>query len=380
MPDPADIGAVPFEESIRFFREKLRIPSEQWEDLRGRINAKAFTVAGATRAALLKDLQEAVASAVENGESIGQFRKRFDAVTQEHGWTYRGPRGWRTRVIYSTNLRTANMAGRWEQIQRVKDRRPFLMYLTVGDSRVRDEHRQWHRLVLRADDTWWDTHYPPNGWGCRCYIRTLSQRQLDREGLEVGSAPSVRRTERINTRTGEVLGEVPVGIDPGWDYNVGKEWLGPEAAFLNQLVQLSPVMAVPAVRQWLDGPGFREWMENPAGEAPVAVLDPAVASSLSANDTIVRFSAASMRKQKSQHPELTPEEYSLLPDVIGNGRAIQDTDQSVVFIRSVGRRRVAVVKVTTTRQATYLQSYRRADRDSEVRRLESRGTQIREET
>lgn len=379
MPEIASIGSVPFEESIRHLKQKLQIPTQFWEDLRGEIHAKAFTVAGATKAGLLNDLHQAVTAAVVDGESIGQFRKRFDAIVQEHGWSYKGERGWRTRVIYDTNLRTANMAGRWEQIERVKDRRPYLMYMTAGDSRVRDEHRQWHKLVLRADDAWWNTHYPPNGWGCRCYVRTLSERQLQREGLAAGEAPEITRTERVNTRTGEVFGEVPDGIDTGWDYNVGKAWLGPQEAFTNQLLQLPSMMARPALQQWLDGPGFEEWIGNAAGVIPVAVLDDAVVKALSASDPIVRLSAETMAKQLKAHPELTAEEYALLPDVIGNGRALQDGDQSVVFIRSDGRRRVAVVKVTKTRLATFLQSFRRANRDQEIRRLEARGREIRKE-
>ena len=379
MPDAADVGAVPFAESIRFLREKVHVPTERWDDLRGRVHAKAFTVAGATRAALLSDLHAAITHAIENGESIGSFRNRFDAIAEEHGWTYNGPRGWRTRVIYDTNLRTAHMAGRWEQIDRVRSTRPYLMYLTVGDERVRDEHRQWHELVLRSDDDWWDTHYPPNGWGCRCYVRTLSQRQLDREGRAVAAAPAIQRTERVNTRSGEILGEVPEGIDTGWDYNVGKAWLGPEQGFTAQLLQLPPLLAQPAVQQWLTTPALGRWLEQPEGDIPVAVLDGVLVGALGAGDPIVRLSADTMAKQLRQHPEMTAAEYAVLPDIVANGRALQDSDQSVVLIRSVGRRRVAVVKVTQSRKATFLASFRRLDRDRELARLESRGQLLREE-
>lgn len=220
-----EIGSVPFAEAIEFFRRKLNITTKRWDELLGAVHSKAFTVAGATQDALLDDLRADVQAAIDDGESIGQFRKRFDQSVEKHGWEYKGSRGWRTRIIYDTNMRSAHAAGRWEQIQRTKERRPYLEYLTVGDARVRPEHARWDSIILPIDDPFWDTHYPPNGWGCRCTVRTLNDRQLKRAGKTVGSAPKITTRERVNTSTGEVYGNVPDGIDTGWDYNVGKSWL-----------------------------------------------------------------------------------------------------------------------------------------------------------
>ena len=225
------VGPFPFREAIAFLRDKLDIPTEHWDDMRGEPHANGFTVAGATKIALLGDLHAAVNQAIEDGQSIGEFRKGFDKIIQEHGWTYRGKRGWRTRVIYDTNLRTAHAAGRWKQIvqsardQQARGETLYLQYLTVGDARVRPEHAQWHEIILPVDHPFWDTHYPPNGWGCRCIVRVLTERQLERQGLKSSKAPQIVRTERVNTRSGEVYGEVPEGIDVGWDYHVGKAWL-----------------------------------------------------------------------------------------------------------------------------------------------------------
>jgi uncharacterized protein with gpF-like domain len=33
-------------------------------------------------------------------------------------------------------------------------------------------------LILRADDPWWKTHYPPNGWGCQCTVHAVSLQEL----------------------------------------------------------------------------------------------------------------------------------------------------------------------------------------------------------
>lgn len=260
-------GEVPFTEAIDFFKAKVNIPTKSWDEMVGAINAKGFTVAGATKAALLEDLRGAVNAAIEGGETINDFRDRFDAIVQQHGWNYKGSRGWRTRVIYDTNLRTARMAGRWQQYQRVKDRRPYLQYQTAGDSRVRPEHAAWEDTVLHIDHPWWQTHYPPNGWGCRCTTRSLSERQLQREGKQLSPDPTVNRTERLNPETGEIFPPTPVGIDTGWDYNVGQAWLGPDQALAERVMRLPKPWRDQALRQAVSvssdsAPSFGIWAER----------------------------------------------------------------------------------------------------------------------
>lgn len=219
---------LPFAEAIGFFRQKLRIPTRTWTDIWQGMHARAFVVAGAMRDELLADFQEAVARGLEDGTTIAEFRKDFDRIVAKHGWSYKGGRGWRSRVIFDTNMRTAYMAGRWEQIQANAERRPFLRYVAVQDRRTRPDHRKWHGTVLRADDPWWSTHYPPNGWNCRCTVQQLSARDMERFGYtESGSAPpSPTETRTVNTPSGPVAVEVPEGIDPGWSYNVGEASVG----------------------------------------------------------------------------------------------------------------------------------------------------------
>lgn len=234
------IEGVPFTAAVEALQRKLRLPTQRYDALHGRVHAKAFAIAGAMRAALLADLHEAIVTARAEGQGITQFRRAFDEIVQRHGWEYRGTRGWRTRVIYDTNLRTASMAGHWQGFVEHQAERPYLEYLTVGDGRVRPQHRAWDGTVLPIGDPWWDTHYPPNGWGCRCSVRSRSAAQLQRDGRQVSARPPVELTERINTQTGEIYGEVPVGIDTGWDYNVGKAWLGPDVALADAIQRLPP--------------------------------------------------------------------------------------------------------------------------------------------
>ena len=215
-------GDLPFEDAIALLRGKTAIPTARWADLWGAAHTRAFTVAGAMKADLLVDLRGAVDAALADGESIGQFRKRFDEIVDTHGWQYRGPRKWRTDVIYSTNIRTAYHAGRWRQQQRIKSRRPFLQYKHGESRQPRETHLAWHDMVLSADDTFWDTHYPPNGWGCKCRVRSLGPRDLDRMGISgPDPSPQIETYEWTDRVTGETK-SIPVGIDPGWEYNPGK--------------------------------------------------------------------------------------------------------------------------------------------------------------
>lgn len=228
---------VQFQEAIRFLKGKLPEASLAWDDLAGPVHAKVFTVAGATTADLSRDLQGALVDALAKGQTITAFRKDFDQIVQAHGWTYRGKRGWRTSVIFDTNMRTAHMAGRWEQLQANKDRRPFLQYRTAGDARVRPLHRQWNGLVFPIDDAFWQTHYPPNGWNCRCTVRAFSQADLEERNLQV-SPPVEVKTRNVVDRDGVIKDQVPVGIDPGWDHNVGQSWISPELALGAKLARL----------------------------------------------------------------------------------------------------------------------------------------------
>lgn len=228
---------VRFSEAINYLKGKLPEASVKWDDLAGPVHSKVFTVAGAIKADLVRDLHQAVVKAKEDGRTITDFRKDFDKAVAEHGWAYRGQRGWRTEVIFNANMRSSAMAGRWEQLQANKERRPFLQYRTAGDSKVRPLHRMWNGQIFPVDHPFWQTHYPPNGWNCRCTVRAYSQADMDRKQLHVSPDMEIQQRDVI-TRDGEIKDRVPVGIDPGWDHNVGQSWIAPELALGQKLARL----------------------------------------------------------------------------------------------------------------------------------------------
>jgi hypothetical protein len=184
-------------------------------------------VAGAYKADLLADLREIVDQAITQGTTLQEFRKGFDDIVEKHGWNYNGGRNWRTRVIYETNLRTSYQAGRYAQMKNPALLRVNKYWRYVHSDLVvtpRPEHLAWDGLVLPHDDPFWNTHFPPNGWGCKCRVVSISERQMRQLGKsEPDRAPQIEYEQKtVGTRgPSPRTVMVPKGIDPGWDYAPG---------------------------------------------------------------------------------------------------------------------------------------------------------------
>ncbi len=251
---------VQFDQAIRYLKGKLPEGTVAWDDLAGSVHSKVFAIAGATNIDLVSDIQKSLVRGLENGTTITAFRKDFDAAVQKYGWAYKGKRGWRTSIIFNTNMRTSHMAGRWEQLQANKASRPYLEYRTAGDSRVRPQHRQWNGLIFPIDASFWQTHYPPNGWGCRCTVRAYSESDLKTLG-KTPSPKSEIKTRTVISKDGEIKDQVPVGIDAGWDHNVGQSWISPELALGQKIAALPKYLQGPLVDKTIS-PAFQKVMND----------------------------------------------------------------------------------------------------------------------
>lgn len=230
------LRALPPEEAIESFRRKGYQIGFDWRDVWQEEHQRSFTVAKAMRTDLLQDIRAAVDEAIAEGTTLAQFRERLTPVLQERGWWGRqamvdpltgetvtaqlgSPR--RLEIIFDTNLRQSYAVGRWERIERNAADFPFLRYVATLDERTRDDHRAWHGTILPVDDPWWDTHYPPNDWRCRCTVVPLTPEQAEAlGGPSTEPPPSPTRAWR-NPRTGEVI-RAPQGVNPGFAYNPGR--------------------------------------------------------------------------------------------------------------------------------------------------------------
>lgn len=95
------------------------------------------------------------------------------------------PQETQNTVISHSIIREFHLAERWDKIQQNKENRPYLLYRTAGDNSVRPTHKTLDGILLPVNHSFWDSHFPPNGFGCRCGIRTVSERDLKKKGWEV---------------------------------------------------------------------------------------------------------------------------------------------------------------------------------------------------
>jgi len=256
------------ERAVEFFRAKGLNASFAWQDMLHEEHDRAFTVAKMLDLDLLADVQETVDRAISEGWTRQRFREELEPELVRRGWwgraEMRDPATGeiqdvqlgsvrRLDTIYDTNLRTAYSAGHWERIQDNQATAPYVMYSAVLDARTRAQHRAWNGKVLRADDPWWKTHTPPNGWNCRCTVIQLSDRDLARLGKK-GPDKTPASTDRdwTNPRTGEVV-RVPVGVDPGFGYAPGASTRVAESdALAREKAQGAPPELRAAFLEWLD--------------------------------------------------------------------------------------------------------------------------------
>lgn len=263
-------------EASRFLANKDWAPAFSWQDVEPQEHATAFTVAKAMQIDVLKDIREELQRALDEGIPFDQFQAKLRPRLEARGWWGKSqmidpatgkardvqlgsPR--RLRVIYESNLRSARAAGQWERIQRTKRALPYLEYRLGPSERHRPHHQAKEGMVLSADDPFWASWYPPNGWGCKCWVRQLTHAQAEERGIS--ASPDVPMQDVVNTRTGEVK-RVPVGIDPGWERNPGAQRVQASIEMLStKAASVAPEVARVALRDLEDG-----WMAERARRHP----------------------------------------------------------------------------------------------------------------
>lgn len=137
--------------------------------LKPEIRARAFAVSGIEDMERLRKVREAIAR-IPGG---GSWKDARAAVAQAIG--SRADEHGRAEQVVRDNAFQAYSAARYRSQMADMDVFPYLKYVTVGDGKVRDSHKALNGVILRKDDPFWEDHYPPWDFGCRCVAVELTE-------------------------------------------------------------------------------------------------------------------------------------------------------------------------------------------------------------
>lgn len=196
---------------------------------------------------------------------------------------------------------------------------------------MRDTHKILNGKVFKIDDKFWDTHYPPNGWGCRCTVRTLDKSQAKKTGIS--KREKIKKVQRINEKTGEVYQGIK-GIDTGWDYNVGREDIYGK---INAVYRdVDPVIGNMLLKKLVTNKAvLTGWIAQPTRQfLPVSKLPVDIKTALKSDNDLLMLSNDTLRKQIKKHTDLTTDDFGKIQDVLKSGTVIQGRGDSLDVIQN----------------------------------------------
>jgi SPP1 gp7 family putative phage head morphogenesis protein len=134
------------------------------------LERNVYQFSGAKNWQMLRDLTDAL----RDGNKVLPF-KDFAARAQTILDDYNGT--W-LRTEYNAAVAGSQMASKWTDFEQHPN--ALLEYRTAEDDRVRESHALLNGIIRPVDDDFWKTHYPPNGWNCRCTVIRLNSGKEDK--------------------------------------------------------------------------------------------------------------------------------------------------------------------------------------------------------
>lgn len=217
-PELNALFTLPPEDAISYLEKKGFKIGWDWHETLDNAHSKAFTVAKVARMDLLQDIRQSLISAMQQGQSLEQWKASITPVLQDKGWWGKkivvNPEGReqevqlgsprRLRTIYDTNMQSAFAAGRYKAMLAGAEARPYWEWRHISISNPRKQHVALNGKIFSYDDPFWSVAYPPSEWGCKCRIIARSRREV--EGKEIltgkGHASTINEKVGIDRNTG----------------------------------------------------------------------------------------------------------------------------------------------------------------------------------
>lgn len=150
------------EELIRAMESGLKFSStaseEEMAKIKSALRVNLFEFASAKTQVQFKHLRELLFNDKNQINSFERIRKIVANEGQVFNNNY-------LKTEYNLTKQATIMAVKWQELDA-----EYLQFSTVGDSRVRPEHKLFDKFTAKKSDPIWKRLYTPLDWGCRCNI------------------------------------------------------------------------------------------------------------------------------------------------------------------------------------------------------------------
>ena len=203
-----------FEEAIDFFKGKVSLTKEEWEELEPKLRFRAFTVSRLAEADHIEMLRGRLLHAIEKGEYFAETWKDVRAFTEDADQPF-SARYFET--VYRTNIQSAYNAGRLMQYQ--NNMPPAWELLFIEDGRTSDICKGLASIAgngkaLAASHSFWSTYgFPPYHFNCRTTFRAVYDYEIGR-GMEIENVPMNRIRQHFKPQEG--FGGNPIEKESWW--------------------------------------------------------------------------------------------------------------------------------------------------------------------
>ncbi len=171
---------APHDEAVAFLKDKPVVSRAVFDQVIPEVRGRVFAVTGIESARVLQSLRDRIADIPAGGDWDAI---KADVVAELSPFLGEGEEAAaaaerKAELLLRTHGYQSYAATQYQVMDRQRDVFPFWRYQTAQDDRVRDAHAALDGIVLPANDPFWQTHFPPWDFNCRCTIVPLSRDDL----------------------------------------------------------------------------------------------------------------------------------------------------------------------------------------------------------
>ena len=157
-----DLYQVTAEELVKAMSAGLKsaatISEEDMIKLQGALRVNLFEFAAAKTVMQMKHYRALMMNQKKEIIAFDTFKKLVANEGEVFNQNY-------LRTEYNLTKQASLMAVKWQELDA-----EYLQFSTVGDNRVRPEHKLFDKFTAKKTDPIWKRLYTPLDWGCRCTI------------------------------------------------------------------------------------------------------------------------------------------------------------------------------------------------------------------